>query len=400
MLNYGWFFPHYSPPPFSISPPTRAAILLSSVCDGYTRTCDARVRVSTATAQAQIRNWVTSYRSSRTFHRNVLLSENVLELVFRTFPWNVPAVQWNGQSMPAGILYRSNLNVPNVPTFETLPKVNIRRGIFQGDSLSPLLFVLALFPLSMILRKVSAGYEMTKDGCRINHLLFMDDLKLFAKNEKEIDSLVQTVRIFSDDTGVKFGLEKCAAMTMKRGKRVHSDGTALPDGTQLRALGEEESYKYIGVLEADHVLHDESKERLKKECIRRVKKCLKSMLNGGNMVKAINTWAVSLMRCSAGIVEWIKADLDVTDRKTRKLMTMYGMLHPRSNVSRLYLPRSEGGRGLLSVSYSVNIERRSLQCHVSSIQEKLLKVAQKYIKADELGPKEYNNQRREERTRD
>ena len=45
------------------------------------------------------------------------------------------------------------------------------------------------------------------------------------------------------------------------------------------------------------------------------------------MVKAINTWAVSLMRYSAGIVEWTKADLDVTDRKTRKLMTMYGMLH-------------------------------------------------------------------------
>ena len=47
---------------------------------------------------------------------------------------------------------------------------------------------------------------------------------------------------------MKFGLEKCAAMTMKRGKRVHSDGIALPDGTQLRALGEEESYKYLGVL--------------------------------------------------------------------------------------------------------------------------------------------------------
>ena len=47
----------------------------------------------------------------------------------------------------------------------------------------------------------------------------MDDLKLFAKNEKEIDSLVQTVRIFSDGIGITFGLEKCAAMTMKRGKR-------------------------------------------------------------------------------------------------------------------------------------------------------------------------------------
>ena len=102
----------------------------------------------------------------------------------------------------------------------------------------------------------------------------------------------------------------------------------------MRALGEEESYKYLGMLEADHVLHEESKERLKKEYIRRVKKCLKSKLNGGNMLKAINTWAVSLMRYSAGIVEWTKADLDVTERKTRKFMTMYGMLHP-TVVSRI-----------------------------------------------------------------
>ena len=117
------------------------------------------------------------------------------------------------------------------------------------------------------------------------------------------------------------------------------------------------------------------------------------------MVKAINTWAVSLMRYSAGIVEWTKADLDVTDRKTRKLMTMYGMLHPRSNVSRLYLPRSEGGRGLLSVSDSVNIERRSLQCRVSSTQEKLLKVAQKYIMADELGKGVQESKKRRKNTR-
>ena len=49
------------------------------------------------------------------------------------------------------------------------------------------------------------------------------------------------------------------------------------------------------MLEADHVLHEELKERLRKEYIRRVKKCLKSKLNGGNMVKAINTWAESLI---------------------------------------------------------------------------------------------------------
>ena len=43
-----------------------------------------------------------------------------------------------------------------------LGEVEIKRGIFQGDSLSPLMFVLALIPLSLILRKANAAYEISE----------------------------------------------------------------------------------------------------------------------------------------------------------------------------------------------------------------------------------------------
>ena len=59
-----------------------------------------------------------------------------------------------------------------------LGEVEVKRGIFQGDSLSLLVFVLASIPLSLVLRKAKAAYEFSESKEKINHLLFTDDLKL------------------------------------------------------------------------------------------------------------------------------------------------------------------------------------------------------------------------------
>ena len=100
-----------------------------------------------------------------------------------------------------------------------LGKVEIRRGSFQGDSLSPLVFVLALIPLNLILRKAKTAYEFSESKEKINNLLFMDDLKLYSRSEKGLDSLVQTVRVFSEDIEMEFGIEKCAMLQIFRNFR-------------------------------------------------------------------------------------------------------------------------------------------------------------------------------------
>ena len=89
-----------------------------------------------------------------------------------------------------------------------LGSVNIRRGIFQGDSLSPLLFVNCLIPISLILRNADAAYALEKNGPKLNHLFFMDDLKLYASNEAQIESLITTVFYCCKDIGMEFGIKK------------------------------------------------------------------------------------------------------------------------------------------------------------------------------------------------
>ena len=64
-------------------------------------------------------------------------------------------------------------------------------------------------------------------------------------------------------------------------------------------------------------------------------------MNGGNTVKAINTWAVTAVEYTAGIENWTANYLKALDRKTRKLMTINGALHPRADGDRLYVARGE-----------------------------------------------------------
>ena len=89
-------------------------------------------------------------------------------------------------------------------------------------------------------------------------------------------------------------------MIMKRWKLKRSEGIKLLDERKIRSVGEDDGYKYLVKLEVDDVMHEVMKTNMTKEYTRRVKKVLTSKLKGGNVIKAINSWAVSLRRCSGG----------------------------------------------------------------------------------------------------
>ena len=93
----------------------------------------------------------------------------------------------------------------------------------------------------------------------------MDDIKLFAKKEKDLETLIHVVRIYSQDIGMEFGIEKCAMLVMKSGKRRMTDGMELPNHDKIKTLGENKTYKYLGILEADTIKQVEIKDKIQKE---------------------------------------------------------------------------------------------------------------------------------------
>ena len=104
----------------------------------------------------------------------------------------------------------------------------------------------------------------------------------------------------------------------------------------------------------------------------------------------IKLWAVAILRYSAGVVEWRSDELKELERKTRKMMAMHEVLHPKSDVDRVYLPKQKGGRGLISCEMCVKTEENNLAWHVRNLKERLMEVVRKTKILNSGGAKEKN----------
>ena len=86
----------------------------------------------------------------------------------------------------------------------------------------------------------------------------------------------------------------CAMLVMKSCKRQLTDGTELPKKDKIKTLAENETYKYLGILEADTIIQVEMKVKIQKEYLMITRKLLETKVNCRNLIKGINTWAAPL----------------------------------------------------------------------------------------------------------
>ena len=92
------------------------------------------------------------------------------------------------------------------------------RGIFPGDSFSLFLWFMAMMLRNYIVMKCTKGRKFEKSKEKIHHIMYVNDINVLARNEKELEILVQTIRIYSPIIGMEFDTEKYALLIMKSGK--------------------------------------------------------------------------------------------------------------------------------------------------------------------------------------
>jgi len=128
---------------------------------------------------------------------------------------------------------------------------------------------------------------------------------------------------------MEFGLENCTKITFKRGKLIQSQNLVIDINREIQELEQGKTYKYLGIEESEGIQHQQMKERLKQEYRRRLRMILKSELDARNKITAIGSLAVPVLRYSFGIIKWRLEEIKEIDRKTRKMLTMYKMHHPK-----------------------------------------------------------------------
>ena len=296
-------------------------------------------------------------------------------------------INWIKQAMKS---WRTKLQMMFKDGMKVTDVIRILCGIFQGDSLSPLLFCISYLMVSVILRRMRIGYVPGPPGERDmhqmrSHFILMDDFKGLTSTESCLRIIINTSTEILKEIGLEIGYNKCAVMKAVKGKVVSMEGIDISIGGIIDSIDNDSNYAYLGILELLDPCHVE----VKREIVTRVEKLANivwgSELNEKNKVDAHNMLVVSKLTYTFGIIKWTQNELDEIDRMLRKCLSKNGCLSIHSNTKRLYLTRKNGGRGLLNVHHLHNRVIVSLVGYIFNANSEHAKLIKKFWMNKRMG---------------
>lgn len=267
--------------------------------------------------------------------------------------------------------------------------VKFKRGIFQGDSLCPLLFCLCLNPISILLdNDDKAGYKLF--NTRISHSLFIDDLKIYTDGKENMRKVLQSLDKWFSDIGMEFGLKKCAVLLSEKednSSLLHESQNTMNNAFPITNLKNGQikyfplikrddpnsNYKYLGVRQKDVLEYKLIKDQFIKEYLQRTWVVWNSPLSGPLKTRAYNSFAVPKL-AYFWMIDW---DIDIfkqCDVQCHSIMKKNGLQQHSFNKSLRYLPRKLYGRGLTCIETAYKKARILLATKLCNVQDGMLKV--------------------------
>lgn len=243
------------------------------------------------------------------------------------------------------------------------------RGVFQGDSLSPLLFCLSMLPIQHALDVQCRGVSIpTRTGhWRITHQLYVDDLKVYAGSARDLAATIEVVKTVSECCGYSLGLAKCnQAHAVKPTRNQYRSGC-------IEQLAAGDYYTYLGI--PQQAVQDWKKvfEDLTAKILGKCNGIFKSGLTWSQMLVKYNQLIPPIIRYSVeggltmDLKLWQKLDMEI-----RRILCAAGLRTRSASKYRPYLPWENAGLGMTSceLSYKLGCIGRSsyLDSHVGDIQ--------------------------------
>ena len=143
------------------------------------------------------------------------------------------------------------INIPIKDGIKESCVIRIINGILQGDSFCPNLYTLSKNVISWLVRSFE-GYTMAKPiSTKVTHTLFVDDLKGYAKSRSRLIFSLNSISKSMKEAGLYWNPKKCRFFEISKGKHVIPDNITLEDGTVIKSIKEDETYKNeVDILES------------------------------------------------------------------------------------------------------------------------------------------------------
>lgn len=258
--------------------------------------------------------------------------------------WNIQYEQYSG---------------PKCQKSRPLKVVN---GVLQGDALSPLLYCICIAPLSHWLNKHIPKY-VTAHGSRgrdrqttsLNHLYYMDDLKIYTPKSEDLIRAVEGVNRISGNIGCRINVNK-SAMACVAGASVQItpvQGVL----SEFPVLGVKDMYKYLGIEQNVRIGQEDLWERVSDAICRKTRSIFSSKLSTRQMVNGFNVTIPAIVRfvgmCSVigkGAFNQQRSAMEKLDGKVREILAECRVRFRWQSCHRLYAAPSNGGLGIRRIS--------------------------------------------------